>query len=183
MTFTQKDPRAKTHKGEGSESAILLGNMWVILYSISHKIFLMCIDKADHCAAVKSRAQWHREIMKWPHRLWLHSRDSCHGGLKHYQPHPSALPPCQRWHPPQHREQKRCPCTSAAPVGNPASFTTKMKVDGAKIPTCTREGLKHSLFLSDGSVMRAVSFSRRAERTAGTIVAYKAFVRCVFTLL
>lgn len=68
-TFTEKDLRAKTHKGKGSESAILLSNMWVVLYSISHKIFLMCIDKADYCAAVKIRAQWLREIMKWPHRL------------------------------------------------------------------------------------------------------------------
>lgn len=58
-----------------------------------------------------------------------------------------------------------------------------MKVDGAKIPTCAREGLKHSLFLFDGSVMRAVTFGRWADWTAGTIVAYEALVRCVLTLL
>lgn len=69
MTFTQKDLRAQTYKGKGSESAILLSNMWVVLYSISHKIFLMCIDKADYCAVVHIRAQWHRKIMKWPCRL------------------------------------------------------------------------------------------------------------------
>lgn len=146
----------------GSESAILLSNMWVVLYSISHKIFVMCIDKAGYCAVVKIRAQWHREIMKWPHRLWLRSRDFGHSDLKRYQLFPSALISCltgilQA----QKAEEESYRCTSAAPAWNPAWFTTKMKADGAKIPTYAREVLKHSLFLSDSSFMRAVGFGRQ----------------------
>lgn len=68
-TSTQKDLHAKTFKGQGSESTILLSNIWVVLYNIGHKIFLLCTDKADYCAVVKIRAQWYRKIMKWPHRL------------------------------------------------------------------------------------------------------------------
>jgi len=67
--FTQKHPRAKTCKGKGSESDILLSNTWVLFYSISHKIFLMCIDNAVYCAVVEIRAQWHSETGKWPPRL------------------------------------------------------------------------------------------------------------------
>jgi len=58
-----------------------------------------------------------------------------------------------------------------------------MNIGGAKIPTCAREGLKHSLFHSNGSVVRTVSFGRRAERTEGTIVAYEALASCFLTLL
>lgn len=58
-----------------------------------------------------------------------------------------------------------------------------MKPDRAKIPTCARDRLKHSLFLSDSSAVRAVSFGGWAEWTGRTILAYKALVRCVLTLL
>lgn len=40
-TLPQKDLCAKTHKGKGGESSILLSNMWVVLHTISNKIFLM----------------------------------------------------------------------------------------------------------------------------------------------